>query len=73
MATYSQIQAWVKRQYKFEPKSCWIAHVKSECGLPTRVAPNRRNPSRREVPCPPNKKSAIVAALKHFGMMRDSI
>jgi len=70
MAKYSQIQAWVKQHYDFVPKSCWIAHVKSDCGLPTRIAPNRRDPTYRAVPCPPDKRPGILAAFKHFGMIR---
>jgi hypothetical protein len=69
MASYEQISRWVKREYWFSPKPCWIAHVKADCGLPVRVAHNRRNPSIREVPCPPEKRPAILAALRHFKMI----
>ena len=33
MSTYRRIQEYVKRQYGFTPKTCWIAHVKELCGL----------------------------------------
>jgi len=69
MATYKQIQAWVKQQYGFIPKTCWIAHVKHMSGLPMRKAPNRQGVERVE-PCPPEKMEFIRAALSHFGMIK---
>jgi hypothetical protein len=69
MATYVEIQRYVKKRYGFEPKTCWIADVKAEHGVTTRPAPNRINTSRREVPCSPDKRSLIEDALRHFGMI----
>jgi hypothetical protein len=69
MATYSQIQHWVKEQHGWQPKTCWIAHCKEFHGLPRRVAPNRQG-SYRVVPCPPQKRPAIEAAFRHFKMIR---
>ncbi len=68
MATYVQIQEWVKYNYAYIPATRWIAHVKSECGLPMRKAPNRKGVERVE-PCPPDKRESIRAALCHFGMI----
>ena len=68
MATYKQIEAWVKANHGFVPKSCWIAHVKELCGLPMRKAPNRRG-RKRVYPCPEGKRRAIKSALRHFGMI----
>lgn len=68
MATYQEIQDWVKRRYGFVPKTCWIADVKAQCGLPVRRAPNRRG-IQRLAPCPPGKIEAIKAAFLHFGMI----
>ena len=34
MATYKQIQDWVKKQYGFVPKTCWIADVKPSPDCP---------------------------------------
>jgi len=45
MATYKQIQTWVKQRYWFVPKACWIADVKHMSGLPMRIAPNRAIPN----------------------------
>ncbi len=69
MATYKQIQEWVKQNYGFVPATCWIADVKSQAGLPMRKAPNRKG-AERVKPCPPEKVDSIQAALRHFGMIR---
>jgi len=68
MATYKQIQEWVKREHGFKPKTCWIADVKHQAGLPMRKAPNRKG-VRRLHPCPQAKIKPIRAALRHFGMI----
>jgi hypothetical protein len=69
MATYKQIQDWIKQQYGFVPKTCWIAHVKHMSGLPMRKAPNRQGAEQVE-PCSPEKVESIRAALRHFGTIR---
>ncbi|HUU37581.1 MAG TPA: hypothetical protein VMW46_05185 [Candidatus Desulfaltia sp.] len=66
MATYKQIQKWVKESYGFTVKPCWIAHVKEICGLKLRKAPNRLYELKRANPCPPKKLEPIRKALKHF-------
>lgn len=32
MATYKEIQQYVKLKYGFTPKTCWIAHMKEMYG-----------------------------------------
>ena len=64
-ATYPPIQRWVRRQYGFVPKTCWIAHCKELKGLPTRSNWNRGGA--RQVPCPENTRSAIYAAFLETG------
>jgi len=68
MATYKQIQEWVKKKYGFTPKTCWIADVKEQCGLKVRKAWNRQG-NKRMVPCPKRKVKEIKAAFRHFGMI----
>jgi hypothetical protein len=68
MATYREIQERVKATHGFMAKTCWIADVKAAHGLTGSQAPNRINDNRREQPCPPDKRSAIEAALKYFRM-----
>lgn len=69
MATYQEIQAYVKEKYGFVPKTCWISHMKEVCGIPVKNAPNRISPHRRERPCPPEKMGYIKEAFAHFDMI----
>lgn len=69
MASYRQIQDYVRANEGFVPKTCWIAHVMEGYGLATRKAPNRISANWRKYPCPPEKRKAIVAALQHFKMI----
>jgi hypothetical protein len=64
MPTYAGIKAAAKEIGGFNAQSCWIAHVKEQMGLHLRQAPNRR-----KKPCPPEKKSAIVAAMRRLKMI----
>jgi hypothetical protein len=68
MATYTEIQNYVKRRFGFEPKTCWITHTKELNGLPTRQAWNRAG-KKRIVPCPQARRTAIEAALRHYRMI----
>lgn len=70
MASYKEVQDYVRERNGFVPKSCWIAHVLSDAGLTKSVAPNRRDGRERLHPCPDAKRAPIVAALRHFGMLR---
>lgn len=69
MATYRQISEWVKRNFDFVPKTCWIAHVKELHGLPVKAAHNRHDLAVRVMPCPEDKKLPIEAAFRHFKMI----
>ena len=66
MATYSEIQNWVGRGYRWTPRTCWIAHCKEIYGLSVGRAHNRAG--ERKVPCPEDKRPAIFAAFQHFKM-----
>lgn len=68
MATHQQIQNWVKQQYGFVPKTCWIADVKNKAGLPMHKASNRQG-TERAYPCLPEKAESIRSALRHFGII----
>lgn len=37
-ATYEEIRDYTKEHYGFVPKTCWIADVKEQCGLPVNMA-----------------------------------
>lgn len=68
MPTYKQIQNHVRTTLGFVPKPCWIAHIKSDYGLTTRVAPNRADPNARMHPCPPEKRAVLEAAMRELGI-----
>jgi hypothetical protein len=69
MATYKEIENWVKKEYGFSVKTCWIAHAKEICNLNPRKAPNRQNSNLRTNPCPTDKLEAIKNAFKFYKMI----
>jgi hypothetical protein len=69
MATYKQIQAYVKNHFGWTPETCWIADVLASHGLTRRKAWNRKG-NERVRPCPNNKRGAIEEALRHFEMIK---
>lgn len=70
MATYQEIQAWVKKEYGLTIRTCWIAHCQELKGLEPRRASNRKGDGDyRENPCPENKREPIFAAFREFGMI----
>jgi hypothetical protein len=66
--TYIDIQAHVRAQYGFTPRTGWIAHVKELNGLSLRPTHNRGS-SARAIPCPAERRPAIEEALRHFGLL----
>ena len=68
MATYRELQKWIKDQHGFSAKTCWIAHAKELNGLSRGTATNRQS-EQRVYPCPSDKLTAIIAAFKHFEML----
>ncbi|MGO1059586.1 hypothetical protein ACTL32_10700 [Planococcus sp. FY231025] len=69
MATYKDIQAYIKKENGYTAKSCWIAHMKEVHGLNPRISPRRISRHNRVHPCPESKQSDILAAFKHFEMV----
>jgi hypothetical protein len=70
MATYKDIDSYVRKHYGLSVKTCWIAHVKEMNGLKLRRAWNRRSASKREVPCPARFRPMIEEAMRSFGMLK---
>ncbi|TRL28976.1 hypothetical protein FM996_18040 [Methylosinus sporium] len=69
MASYREIQDYIRASNGFVAQTCWIAHVASDYGLTKRIAHNRLTPGERAKPCPLGKRPAIEAALRHFRMI----
>ena len=66
MATYAEIQDFVRKRAGRTVKTCWIAHVKELLGLTLRRAPNRSDPKHRLHPCPEWARPLIETALSHL-------
>lgn len=69
MATYREIQDYVRQKYGCVVKSCWIAHTKELNGLRPRVSHRRADPKRLVFPCPDKHRPMIEDAMRHFGML----
>jgi len=69
MATYKQIQEYVRETHGYVPKTCWIAHMKEICGLNPQVARNRRSATNRMYPCPPHRQDDLRKTLAHFKLI----
>ena len=69
MATYKQIQDYVRKRHGCTIKTCWIAHVKELNGLKLRTAPNRISGDERKNPCPTDNRPLIEEAMRHYGMI----
>jgi len=69
MATYKQIQDFVKSNFGVSVKTCHIAHVKHVHGFVMRPAPNRKSLDARVFECPDRNKVLIETAMKHFKML----
>jgi hypothetical protein len=66
--TYREVRAYVYSRHRFSPRTGWIAHVKELNGLTLRPTHNRQSPARIDA-CPPERRSAIEEALRHFGLL----
>lgn len=69
MATYKEVQEYVRSKHGFVPKTCWIAHVLADDEKTTRAAGNRISPDARMHPCPEKRRPQVESALSHFGMI----
>ncbi|MDO4542966.1 MAG: 23S rRNA (uracil(1939)-C(5))-methyltransferase RlmD [Clostridia bacterium] len=70
-ATYEQIKAYVQEHSGLKVSNLNIAQVKQKCGITERKNYNTpKSPTAKQPHCPPEKESAIMAALKHFGMIK---
>ena len=62
MSFNKEVRFRVRRRAGFNPRGSWIADVKEQLGIPMRRDPNRRD--ERKYPCPPEKREAIVEAIR---------
>lgn len=71
MATYKEIQSYIKSQYNCSVKTCWIADMKEKSGIRTRLAPNRISRDKRVSSCPEIHEEKILESFRYFGMIID--
>ncbi len=69
MATYQEIIDWIKRNYGFSVKTCWIAHCKEIYEVEGYAGPSpSRKGGERKHPCPIKKREFILSAFIHFSI-----
>lgn len=68
-ATYPEIKDYIKNKYGVSVHTAYIAEVKREYGLTCREAFNKPEVSKREYPCPEDKRKMIIEALQYFKMV----
>lgn len=69
-ASHEEIKAYVKEQTGLSVSSLYIAQVKEKLGIKERACYNKPTSEDTKQPqCPPEKGTAIVEALRHFGMI----
>ena len=70
-ATYDEIKAYILEQYGVKVSSLYISQVKRKLGLEVGESYNKPKTEHAKQPqCPPDKEKMIVAALKHFKMIK---
>ncbi len=63
--TYKEIQECYKRHFNKSVKTCWIADVKREMGLTTRIAYNRIDNNKVRYPCSdPEIRKRLIKILR---------
>jgi len=70
-ATYTEIKAWIQKEYGLKVSSLYVAQVKQKHGINEHECHNKpKSENSRQPKCPPEKEAAIEAALKHFKMIK---
>ena len=69
-ATYEEIKAYVLENAGLKVSDLYIAQIKQKYGIIERKNYNKpKNEDAKQPKCPLEKETAIVEALKHFGMI----
>lgn len=69
MATYKQIQEYIKQKYGFTPSTCHIADAKRGCEMKVRMAWNRIDKNKIKKSCPKKYLPKIKKAFIYFKMI----
>ena len=71
-ASYEEIKTYVLEKFGLKVSSLFISQVKRKFGMEVGDSFNQPKCENAKVPtCPLEKEKAIVAAFKHFNMIRD--
>ena len=62
--TYSKIQTMYKLKYGKTVKTCWIADIKREMKLTTRISFNRIDKEKVKYPCPEEIRENLSEIIK---------
>jgi len=69
-ATYDQIKGYIEERYGIKVSTLYISQIKRKCGLEVGESFNKSKNELAKAPvCPPEKETAIMDALKHFGII----
>ena len=71
-ASFTEIQRWIFDNYGFKVASFYVAEVKRDYGIPElgNCKPlGGVSSGGKSIRCPPEKRAAIEAALRHFRMV----
>ncbi len=73
MATYKEITEWIKYNHGYIMDDAWVTEVKRKKGIKIRKikkSGSKTGSKTKKSHCPPHKEKYIVAALKHFKMIK---
>lgn len=69
-ASFTEIQQWILDNYGFKVGSMYVSEVKRDHGIHALGTCTYPPPYKaKNFACPPDKRAAIEAALRHFGMI----
>lgn len=69
-ATYEEIKSYVLEHTGLKVSNLYIAQIKQKCGIIERANYNLpKSENSKQPKCPLEKETAIMEALKHFGMI----
>lgn len=68
--SFTEIQRWIMDEYGFKVGSMYVTEVKRDHGIQALGNFTYPRPdATKRFKCPPDKRAAIEAALRHFGVI----
>lgn len=69
IATYPEIQEYIKKKYGLNVSNLYIAQIKNKIGIKERKNYNIGEGKSRIPTCPPEKEAAIMDAFRYFNLI----